>query len=177
RLLLAGKRRIAFDGGTDIVLHRRRSLPFHPNGMTFTAWSGGIELASRTYYSIGGGFVLDDDGSGHPAVVPDPTPVPYPFRTAAELLQLCTVHDLPVSEVMLADEVARRPEPEVRAGLLRIWSVMAECVRNGCATTGVLPGGLKVRRRAAELSRKLEAESGTTTDPLAAMDWVTLWAL
>lgn len=174
-LLLAGKHRIAFDGADDIVLHRRRRLPFHPNGMTFTAWRGESELASRTYYSIGGGFVLDDDGSGLPAIVPDPTPVPYPFRTGVELLDHCTETGMSVAQVMLANEVARRPEPEVRAGLLRIWSVMAQCVRNGCDTAGVLPGGLKVRRRAAELHTKLRTE--TAADPLAAMDWVTLWAL
>lgn len=185
RLLLAGKHRIPFNGDTDLVLHRRKTLPFHPNGMTFTAWHGDELVDTRTYYSIGGGFVLDDDGSGSPAVVPDPTPVPYPFRTGTELLDLCTEHQLPISKIALANEVARRPEHEVRAGLLRIWSVMAECVRNGCATTGMLPGGLRVRRRAAELNQKLIAEAGTAAsdeapsvrDPLAAMDWVTLWAL
>ena len=136
QLLLAGKHRIPFDRDADLVLHRRRSLPFHPNGMTFTAWRATVELTSRTYYSIGGGFVLDDDGSGSPAIVEDPTPVPYPFRTGVELLDRCTDNGLSIAQVMLANEVARRPEAEVRAGLLRIWSVMAECVRNGCATTG-----------------------------------------
>ncbi len=185
KLLLAGQHRIPFDRDADLILHRRRTLPFHPNGMTFTAWNGDTELTSRTYYSIGGGFVLDDDGSGSPAIVTDPTPVPYPFRTGVELLDRCTESGLSIAQVMLANEVARRPEAEVRSGLLRIWSVMAECVRNGCATTGVLPGGLKVRRRAAELSTKLVAEAappvaGATplpVDPLAAMDWITLWAL
>ncbi|WP_152366012.1 L-serine ammonia-lyase [Microlunatus speluncae] len=185
KLLLAGQHRIPFDRDADLILHRRRSLPFHPNGMTFTAWTGDTELTSRTYYSIGGGFVLDDDGSGAPSIVSDPTPVPYPFRTGVELLDRCTETGLPIAGVMLANEVARRPEAEVRAGLLRIWSVMAECVRNGCATTGVLPGGLKVRRRAAELHQKLLIESAPPAadstplplDPLAAMDWITLWAL
>jgi L-serine dehydratase len=185
QLLLAGKHRITFDRDADLILHRRRSLPFHPNGMTFTAWHGEDELTSRTYYSIGGGFVLDDDGSGSPAIVSDPTPVPYPFRTGVELLDRCTESGLSIAQVMLANEAARRPEAEVRAGLLRIWSVMAECVRNGCATTGVLPGGLKVRRRAAELHQKLVAEAAPPAagaiplpiDPLAAMDWITLWAL
>jgi L-serine dehydratase len=135
-------------------------------------------LCERTYYSIGGGFVLDDDDSGHPQLVPDPTPVPYPFRTGTELLGCCTDASLSVSQVMLANECVRRSEAEVRAGLLKIWSVMTECVRHGCSTAGVLPGGLKVRRRAADLYQRLVSnENGDQNDPLVAMDWVTLWAL
>jgi L-serine dehydratase len=180
RMLLAGTHPIGFDPDTDLMLYRRRSLPFHPNGMTFTAYAGTDPISERTYYSIGGGFVLDDDGSGHPALIPDPTPVPYPFRTGTELLQLCTQHNLSISDVMLADECARRPESEVRAGLLAIWRVMVECISHGCATPGVLPGGLKVRRRAADLQERLNKDAGRfrdMVDPLAAMDWVTLWAL
>jgi L-serine dehydratase len=182
RLRLAGgDHEIAFDPDADLILHRRLSLPFHPNGMTFTAYEGTgsegeAEVASRTYYSIGGGFVLDDDGSGHPAILPDPTPVPYPFRTGTELLALCRSTGLPVSKVMLADECARRPEADVRAGLLRIWQVMVDCMAAGCATGGVLPGGLRVRRRAGELYLRMSGDS-PPTDPLAVMDWVTLWAL
>ena len=180
RMLLAGTHAIGFDPENDLMLYRRRSLPFHPNGMTFTAYAGSEPISERTYYSIGGGFVLDDDGSGNPALIPDPTPVPYPFRTGTELLQLCTDNDLSVSDVMLADECARRPEAEVRAGLLGIWRVMVECITNGCSTPGVLPGGLKVRRRAADLQARLNNDAGrfrNMVDPLAAMDWVTLWAL
>ncbi|HEY9292193.1 MAG TPA: L-serine ammonia-lyase [Microlunatus sp.] len=185
RIRLNGSREIGFDPDLDLVLHRRKSLPFHPNGMTFTAWTGSTgdqpELViERTYYSIGGGFVLDDDGSGQPELRPDPTQVPYPFRTAEELLQICARDGLRISDVALANECARRSEDEVRAGLLRIWQVMEECVRHGCETPGVLPGGLKVRRRAHELHQKLEridTPAGPDADPLAAMDWVTLWAL
>jgi L-serine dehydratase len=192
RIRLAGSHEIAFDP-EDVILHRRRSLPFHPNGMTFAAYAGDRALCEKTYYSIGGGFVLDDDGSGRPRIVPDPTPVPYPFRTGEELLQACATSGLPVSGVMLANECARRPEHEVRAGLLRIWQVMKECIDSGCTTSGVLPGRLQVRRRAADLyaqliglstgSGSLETGSGRVatglmeTDPLQALDWVTLWAL
>jgi L-serine dehydratase len=110
--------------------------------------------------------------------VPDPTPVPYPFRTGTELLGFCTDANLSISQVMLANECVRRSEAEVRAGLLKIWSVMTECVHHGCLTAGVLPGGLKVRRRAADLYQRLVSiENGDQNDPLAAMDWVTLWAL
>ena len=178
QLRLNGTHEVSFDAEEDLILYRRRSLPFHPNGMTFTAYRDGKVLCERTYYSIGGGFVLDDDDSGHPQLVPDPTPVPYPFRTGTELLGFCTDANLSISQVMLANECVRRSEAEVRAGLLKIWSVMTECVHHGCSTAGVLPGGLKVRRRAADLYQRLvSSEDGDHHDPLVAMDWVTLWAL
>nr|WP_179254509.1 L-serine ammonia-lyase [Enemella evansiae] len=179
RLLLDGSHEIDFDPDHDLVLHRRRTLPFHPNGMTFTAWAGDRELTARTYYSIGGGFVLDDDGSGAPVVTRDPTPVPYPFSTGADLLAQCRDSGLSISELAYANECARRTPAEVDAGLDRIWQVMAECIGNGQATTGTLPGGLKVHRRAAELHHRLTRRGGEPgpIDPLAAMDWVTLWAL
>ena len=178
QLRLNGTHEVSFDAEEDLILYRRRSLPFHPNGMTFTAYGDGNVLCERTYYSIGGGFVLDDDESGHPQLLPDPTPVPYPFRTGTELLAFCSDESIGVSQVMLANECVRRSEAEVRAGLLKIWSVMTECVHHGCSTPGVLPGGLKVRRRAADLYQRLvSSENGDQNDPLAAMDWVTLWAL
>ena len=182
RLQLGGGHDIDFDPDEDLVLHRRLSLPFHPNGMTFTAYSGADELVARTYYSIGGGFVLDDDGSGRPRIAPDPTAVPYPFRTGTELLAQCDRTGLSISAVALANECARRPETEVRAGLQRIWQVMLDCMAAGCAVEGVLPGGLRVRRRAGELHRRLLAEEAVlqgepSADPLRAVDWVTTWAL
>ncbi|HET9302763.1 MAG TPA: L-serine ammonia-lyase [Propionibacteriaceae bacterium] len=177
-LRLNGTHTVVFDPENDLTLYRRRSLPFHPNGMTFTAYSDGKVLAERTYYSIGGGFILDDDDSGHPQLLPDPTPVPYPFRTGTELLDYCRQDSMSISQVMLANECVRRSEADVRTGLLRIWSVMVECVKRGCSTPGVLPGGLKVRRRSAEIYQRLTQNTGRKEiDPLAAMDWVTLWAL
>jgi len=179
-LRLNGTHPVVFDPEDDLTLYRRRSLPFHPNGMVFTAYGDGKVLCERTYYSIGGGFVLDDDESGHPQLLPDPTVVPCPFRTGTELLDSCRQQNLSVSEVMLANECVRRPVGEVRAGLLKIWSVMTECIQRGCSTPGVLPGGLKVRRRAPDLYQRLIQDSGQLrgeVDPLAAMDWVTLWAL
>src|SRR5690606_24509495 len=109
-------------------------------------------------------------------LVEDPTPVRYPFRTGEELLRHTRETGLRISDVMLANELAWRSEEEVRAGLLHIWSVMQECVERGTRATGVLPGGLKVRRRAAALRERLEA-AGDEQDPLRALDWVTLWAL
>src|SRR6185503_7474170 len=122
----------------------RESLPGHPNGMRFTALDAqGAPLRSRVYYSVGGGFVVGEDGavaeaSGGPAL-------PYPFKTAAELLDICTGHGLAISEVMLANEKVARSEADIRAGLLRIWAVMQDCVKRGSATEGILPGGLKVK--------------------------------
>ncbi len=176
-LLLAGEHPVAFDPDEDVVLHRRKRLPFHSNGMVFRALDAeGAELTRREYYSVGGGFVLDEDEAGRPALVEDPTPVRFPFRTGGELLAHTTETGLSISEVMLANELSWRSEPEVRAGLLHIWAVMQESVERGTRATGVLPGGLKVRRRAATLRTQLEA-GPDDTDPLRAMDWVTLYAL
>ncbi|WDZ86473.1 L-serine ammonia-lyase [Micromonospora cathayae] len=177
RLSLLDTHEIDFDPDRDLVLHRRRSLPYHPNGMTFAAYDAdGTELRTRTYYSVGGGFVVDEAAAGADRIKPDDTPVRYPFSTGVELLEVTTATGLSISEVMLANELSWRSEAEVRAGLLDIWRVMRECVEQGCARDGVLPGGLKVRRRAAELRRALEADTGST-DPLRVMDWVTLFAL
>ncbi|CCH88313.1 L-serine dehydratase [Modestobacter italicus] len=176
-LLLAGEHRVAFDPDEDVVLHRRKRLPFHSNGMVFRALDAdGAELVRREYYSVGGGFVLDEDEAGRPTLVADPTPVRFPFRTGGELLAHTAGTGLSISDVMLANELSWRSEPEVRAGLLHIWAVMQECVERGASTPGVLPGGLRVRRRAATLRAQLEA-APDDTDPLRAMDWVTLYAL
>lgn len=176
RLRLAGVHEVAF-GADDLVMHRRKSLPGHPNGMRFEAYdASGALLRERVYYSVGGGFVVDESAVGADRVVADETPVAHPFSTAAELLAVCAATGLRISDVMLANELSWRTEAEVRAGLLEIWSVMEACVRNGCAREGVLPGGLKVPRRAPALHARLVAASGAD-DPLTAMDWVNLFAL
>ncbi|MEO3776646.1 L-serine ammonia-lyase [Micromonospora sp. B11E3] len=176
RLSLLGTHEIDFDPDGDLVLHRRRSLPYHPNGMTFAAYDDtGAELRARTCYSVGGGFVVDEAAAGADRIKPDTTPVRYPFLTGADLVAVSTGNGLSISEVMLANERSWRSEADVRAGLLDIWRVMRECVERGCERDGVLPGGLRVRRRAAELRRSLEADG--TGDPLRVMDWVTLFAL
>ncbi|MBN6039735.1 L-serine ammonia-lyase [Amycolatopsis sp. 195334CR] len=177
RIQLGGKHEIAFDVDEDVVLHRRERLDFHSNGMVFTAHDDtGALLDRREYYSVGGGFVLDEDEAGRPVLVEDPTPVRYPFTTGDELLALTAGTGLRISDIMLANERSWRGEPEIRAGLLHIWAVMRECVDRGTHTGGTLPGGLKVRRRAAALRERLE--SGVDEpDPLHAMEWVTLFAL
>ncbi|MEU7798499.1 L-serine ammonia-lyase [Micromonospora arborensis] len=177
RINILAAHEIDFDPDRDLTLHRRRSLPYHPNGMTFVAYDrAGAEVRSRTYYSVGGGFVVDEAAAGADRIKPDSTVVRYPFLTGAQLLAQTTATGLSISEVMLANERSWRSEADIRAGLLEIWRVMQECVQAGCERDGVLPGGLKVRRRAAELRRGLEADAGTA-DPLHAMDWVTLFAL
>ncbi len=177
-VVLGGRRRVRLGAG-DLVLHRRRSLPGHPNGLRFRALDdAGDVLIERVYYSVGGGFVVDEDAVGADRVVLDATPVRYPFSTGAELLTIC--HTLGpgtrISDVMLANELSWRTEQEVRDGLLEIWRVMQECVTNGCASHGVLPGGLRVARRAPALHARLSAGEGAA-DPLHAMDWVNLFAL
>ena len=182
RLALLGTHEIDFDPDRDLLLHRRRSLPYHPNGMIFSAYDGsGTEVRTRTYYSVGGGFVVDEAAAGADRIKPDSTEVRHPFVTGAQLLDVTASTGLSISEVMLANELSWRSEADVRAGLLDIWRVMQECVERGCTRDGTLPGGLKVRRRAAELRRGLEADAaaraGRAVDPLYVMDWVTLFAL
>jgi L-serine dehydratase len=139
-LNLGGSRWVSF-ADEDLVLHRRRSLPAHPNGMTFQAFDETGRICERTYYSVGGGFVVDEEAVGAERITQDETQVRYPFTTAAQLLEICAGKRLRISDVMLANELAWRSEREVRAGLLEIWAVMRACVDAGCRHEGVLPGG------------------------------------
>jgi L-serine dehydratase len=168
---------VPFAAGEELVFERKKSLPGHPNGMRFTAYDrDGAELRSRVYYSVGGGFVVDETATGADRIKPDDTVLPHPFDSAAELLARCQETGLSIPGLMLANERAfGRSEAEIRDGLLELWQVMRECVRRGCAQEGLLPGGLKVKRRAPQLHRQLITES--PRDPLHAMDWVTLFAL
>ncbi|MGW0210906.1 L-serine ammonia-lyase [Streptomyces sp. NPDC003233] len=175
RISLLGEHEIPFSFDKDLVLHRRKALPYHANGMTLWAYdASGAELLSRTYYSVGGGFVVDEEAVGADRIKLDDTVLKYPFRTGDELLRLTKETGLSISSLMLENERSWRTEEEIRAGLLEIWRVMRECVRRGMSREGILPGGLKVRRRAAVSARQLRAEG----DPLAhAMEWITLYAM
>ncbi|MFG3453263.1 L-serine ammonia-lyase [Stutzerimonas stutzeri] len=177
-LRLLGEKTIRFDLSNDLQFVRK-PLAFHPNGMVFRAFdAAGLQLRSREYYSVGGGFVVDEQTAGSDRIVEDRTPLPYPFHSAAELLALCSEHSLSISQLMLANEAAWRPEAETRAGLLRIWQVMQDCVKAGCRTEGTMPGGLKVQRRAAGLYRQLsEHPEANLSDALNVLDWVNLYAL
>ncbi|MER7566500.1 L-serine ammonia-lyase [Streptomyces sp. NPDC048523] len=174
-LKLLGEREIPFSFDDDLVLHRRKALPYHANGMTVWAYdASGAELMSKTYYSVGGGFVVDEDAMGADRIKLDDTVLKYPFRTGDELLRLAKETGLSISALMLENERAWRTEDEIRAGLLEIWEVMRACVSRGMSREGILPGGLKVRRRAAVTARQLRAEG----DPLAhSMEWITLYAM
>ncbi|MFW6694156.1 L-serine ammonia-lyase [Streptomyces sp. MAR4 CNX-425] len=166
---------IPFDAGADLVLHRRRSLPYHANGMTLAAYDAdGGTLLSKTYYSVGGGFVVDEAAVGEDRIKLDDTVLKYPFRTADEMLRRTRETGLSLSSLMLENERAWRTEAEIRAGLLEIWRVMRDCVARGTTREGILPGGLKVRRRAPGEARQLRAAG----DPAAhALEWVTLYAM
>ncbi|BAL27068.1 L-serine ammonia-lyase [Azoarcus sp. KH32C] len=178
-LSLAGLHQIEFNEKNDLVFLRRQSLPYHPNGMRLIAFGeGDAELANRVYYSVGGGFVVNEEAAGADRIVEDSTQLPYPFHSGDQLLTQCAVNELSVSQLMLENEKAWRSEAETRNGLLHIWQVMQACVRRGCEEEGVLPGGMKVRRRAAGMYRKLSsAPEASLRDPLTTMDWVNLYAL
>ncbi|MEU9589705.1 L-serine ammonia-lyase [Streptomyces sp. NPDC048219] len=175
RMNLLGEHEIAFSYDDDLVLHRRKALPYHANGMTLWAYdAAGTEVLSKTYYSVGGGFVVDEDAVGADRIKLDDTVLKYPFRTGDELLRLTEETGLSISALMLENERAWRDEDEIREGLLEIWRVMQACVARGMSREGILPGGLKVRRRAANTARKLRSEG----DPQAlAMEWITLYAM
>jgi L-serine dehydratase len=187
RVELAGGREggktIAFNEKTDLVFYRRETLPFHANGMRCIAFDeAGEQLDNHCYYSVGGGFVVSEqvaaDGSRQKAVAPDATVLPYPFHSGDELLKLAKRERVSIAELMRRNERHWRTDDEVDRGLLRIWQVMQDCVRRGCATEGILPGGFKVKRRAAELYRQLTANpESALRDPLQTMDWINLYAL
>ncbi|EFP58416.1 L-serine ammonia-lyase [Dermacoccus sp. Ellin185] len=179
RLLLGGLREVPLDDD-DLVLHRRKTLPGHPNGMIARALDAdGSVLLERVYYSVGGGFVVDEDALGADRVVQDTTPVEFPFNTGKELLEICARTGLPISEVMMRNELSWCTEEEVRSGMLHLWSVMDQCITNGFSTEGTLPGGLKVPRRAPAIHRALQQQvaPGYPIDPLDVMDWVNLFAM
>ncbi len=178
-LLIADSQRINFDEASDLILHRKRSLPRHTNGMRFKALSSTKDIIiERVYYSVGGGFILDEKAMDNDVIVEDKTPLPYPFNTCSELLSICNTEKISISNVMLQNELAWRNEQRIKQQLLTLWQVMQEAVKNGIKHQGVLPGGLNVKRRAPQLYQQLIANpEASLTDPLIITDWVTLYAL
>jgi L-serine dehydratase len=190
-LQLPGRRTIAFDEATHLLFHRNQMYPVaciisHPNGMRFSAFdSDGGLLLERIFFSIGGGFIVSADefaaAQGTQTPVDDEGPrVPYPFHSAQELLERAAAGNITIAQLMLANEcalvesAAGTAEEEVRRGVLRIWQVMRECTQRGIEAEGILPGGLKVRRRAAKLAARLRAG---VKDPLSQLDWITVYAM
>ena len=169
---------LAFNVAQDLIFHRRARLPGHPNGLVFEALDGdGAALSKATYLSVGGGFMVELDAAGTPRVTPTDAPLRYPFTTGDRLLALCEESGLSISELMRRNECYWRDADEIRTGLLAIWQVMRECVTRGCRAEGILPGGLKVKRRAARLHRQLMCDNMLHQVPLGTMDWVNLFAL
>ncbi len=178
-LTLLGEKSISFNEKNDLIMHRRQTLPFHSNGMTFRAYNADkVILREATFYSVGGGFIVDEHAADSDRIIEDDTRLPYPFRTGVDLLILCANNNMSISDIMLENEKAWRSESEIRTGLLEIWAVMQTCVNNGCLNDGILPGGLKVKRRAADLYQRLTHQPEITNqDPLTSLDWVNLYAL
>ncbi|WP_213940291.1 L-serine ammonia-lyase [Pseudomonas sp. dw_612] len=177
-LLLDGRLSVPFIWARDMRLIDE-NLPFHPNAMTLIVEGDHGELHRDTYYSIGGGFVVDEAQASSGVVDLDQTVLPYDFSSAVELLELCQKHNLRVAELMLANEKVWRSEDEIRAGLMKLWRAMQDCVEQGLKHEGILPGGLNVRRRAAKLHRSLQelGKPNVIGSTLSAMEWVNLFAL
>ncbi len=166
---------LAFNEDSDLNYHLE-ALPFHANGMRFSAFCGQRLVLAKEYYSIGGGFISSGE-TGQRDTEDDDNCLPYPFDSSDELLKLCMLHKCSISTIMLNNEKAWLSEAEIRRGLLEIWSVMQACVRRGITQEGILPGGLKVKRRAADLYQQLQYEQQRTEAPLNQLDWVNMFAI
>ena len=178
-LHLLGTHPIEFIEKRHLTLHKRKSLPYHPNGMRFEAFDSNEEIEAAVYYSVGGGFVVDEAAAtGDDPIVEVEAVLPRPFTTGQQLLEQCSQSGSSISDVMLENEKSRRSETRIREDLLEIWSVMQECVNNGCKNEGILPGGMKVKRRAAQMYSQLAGRPEIALrDPLSILDWVNLYAL
>jgi L-serine dehydratase len=179
RIVLGGTHAIRFDEKTDLVMNKRQKLPFHTNGMRFIAFdAAGAEIAARDYYSVGGGFVVNQDEAAEDRIVADTTPVAHPFASGDELLARCAQSGLSIAQLMLANERAWRSDEAIRDGLRALWQAMQDCVARGIRESGTLPGGLHVARRAPSLHAELSAKpEAAMRDPLTVLDWVNLYAL
>lgn len=177
RLKLNGEQIIKFQAGQDLLFHSKEVLPLHSNGMRFSAFDiTGNLLYQQIYYSVGGGFIVTEQDYGKE--LPQTNTIPYPFSTAEQLLQHCKQHNLTIRELMLANESVYRSEAEIRQRILDIDKIMAECIAKGCQTEGILPGGLKVKRRAPELYKKLKVQGLPNPDHQAdMMNWLNLYAM
>jgi L-serine dehydratase len=172
-LKILGEYPLPFSTEDDILFRRDQILPYHPNGMTFTAYNGERDVVhAENFFSIGGGFVVGEEGPGQDQSL---ARFPHPFNNAAELISVCAHLNLRIWEVMLRNECALRTKGEVFAGIEKIWHTMRECIERGMTTSGILPGGLKVRRRAEAMALRFKANS--QHDVLAPLDWVSVYAI
>ncbi len=183
-LMLLGQQAVLFNPATDLLFHRETMLPpgtrtEHPNGMRFVAYDAdGATLLASIYFSVGGGFIARD-GENTGAMAATAMALPFPFASAAELLTMAETQGMTIAEIMFANECSLQQPEAVRAGVMAIWTTMRTCMDRGMVTEGILPGGLNVRRRAARLAARLRARAtdGTPGDPLAPLDWVTVFAM
>src|SRR4249919_3932447 len=179
KIRLLGTHVIGFDEKQDLIMNKRQKLPYHTNGMRFTAYdAAGEVIATRDYYSVGGGFVVNQDEAAEDRIVADTTELPYPFHSGNELLAQCEAHGLTMAALMFANEHAWRDDGEIRQGLRDLWTAMQACVARGIREEGTLPGGLHVQRRAPALHNELSSRpEAAMRDPLTTLDWVNLYAL
>ncbi len=179
RIHLFGRRDLVFDPGTDLIFCMLETLPQHPNGMRFSAFDAdGETIDSHVYFSVGGGFIVDEQEIEETGKVHAGGPeLPMDFNSGQELLELCEQHGLAIWQVVMENEKVWREEAEVRQGLLELAAVMSASIDQGCRTDGILPGGLKVKRRAHRIFKKLGGDEADISDPLAVLDWVSLFAM
>ncbi|MEO9275761.1 L-serine ammonia-lyase [Marinomonas sp. 5E14-1] len=180
QLSLLSKHNISIDVANDLIFHRIDRLDFHANGMTLAAFNqNNDEIHKATFYSVGGGFIVEEDEEGNVALVEDTTELPYVFHDAATLIKLCREEEKSIAQIMMENEKIWRTEEEIKQEILSIWAVMKSCVQQGIHNEGILPGGLKVKRRASSLHKDLmkKANMDMITPSLGAMDWVNLYAL
>ncbi len=181
RLQIGDHQTLDFCEATDLLFHFDKQLPFHPNGMRLTAYDAqGRILLWKIYYSVGGGFIVEHEMAiQDPKMIQTKHPLPYPFKTGKELLDLCHQNHLTIAQLMMANERVWREEEEIKEGLWHIWEVMQTSVQRGCKQRGILPGGLNVRRRASNIYHYLQEleKEDQQRDPAEVMDWVSLWAL
>jgi len=179
RVPLLGRHEVAFAPASDMRFLQRERQPYHSNAMALAAWDAeGELLLRRLYYSIGGGFVLDEDEAIRNAPAAEAPDLPYPFTSGNELVAIGERTGLTIAQIMLANELAWRSPSEVDAGLDLLADTMAACIDRGCDQDGTLPGGLKVRRRAKKLAQELQQRQQLSlSEPLAVLDWINLWAM
>ena len=179
KIRLLGRHEIPFEEKQDLIMNKRQKLPYHTNGMRFTAYdAGGAVLATRDYYSVGGGFVVNQDEAAEDRIVADTTELAHPFHSGAQLLQQCEATGKTIAHLMFDNEHAWRSDEEIQDGLRALWTAMQQCVERGIRQSGTLPGGLHVPRRAPALHAELSARpEAAMRDPLTVLDWVNLYAL
>jgi L-serine dehydratase len=178
-LRILGDHQISFNPDEHLIFHKGKRFTFHSNAMRFKAFDArGALLISDIYYSVGGGFVVPQEEALEPTYTSslDET-VPFPFQTCEDLLHHCRENKMTIAQIMMENEKSWRSEKQIRTGILKIWQVMKDCVERGIRQEGILPGGLNVKRRAAEIFQNLTKDGESIKDPSEIFDWVSLFAL